>query len=83
DLAPSGEILKAFKNRKMGWPEYDERYRALLIERNAANAFTAAALDGACFLCSEEKPDRCHRRLAAEFFRDALRPHVEMEIIHL
>jgi hypothetical protein len=40
-------------------------------------------LDGACLLCSEHAPDRCHRRLAAEYLRDAFASAGTIEIVHL
>jgi len=36
-----------------------------------------------CLLCSEPKPDMCHRRLAAEHLRDRWAGSVQVEIIHL
>ena len=36
---------------------------------------------GAVLLCSEPKPERCHRRLAAEYLRDEL--FEEVCIIHI
>jgi len=29
-------------------------------------------LDGACLLCSEDKPEKCHRRLVAEYLNEKL-----------
>ena len=37
-------------------------------------------IDGACLLCSEEKPHKCHRRLVAEYLRERWEG---VEIVHL
>jgi uncharacterized protein (DUF488 family) len=37
-------------------------------------------VDGARLLCSEDKPDRCHRRLVAEYLRDRWR---DVDIAHV
>ena len=36
--------------------------------------------DGACLLCSEERPHQCHRRLVAEYLQERWR---NVEICHL
>jgi len=42
----------------------------LLSERNAEKHISWELLDGGCLLCSEEKPDNCHRRLVAEYLSE-------------
>ncbi|HZZ40965.1 MAG TPA: DUF488 family protein [Acidobacteriaceae bacterium] len=37
-------------------------------------------MDGGCLLCSEDRPDHCHRRLVAEYLRDRW-GHVQIEHI--
>ena len=69
-LAPTKDVLSDYRKKKIDWPEYERRFLALLDERKAA-----AELDRELFsvpavlLCSEVKPDQCHRRLAAEYLR--------------
>jgi uncharacterized protein (DUF488 family) len=66
-LAPTKDILSDYRKKKIDWPEYERRFLALLDERKAA-----AKLDRELFsipealLCSEVKPNQCHRRLVAE-----------------
>ena len=34
ELAPTKEILDGYKKKTLTWPEYEERFRALLVERH-------------------------------------------------
>ena len=67
-LAPTEEILDAYKKKQIAWEEYETRYVDLLIERAAETAVDRRWFDvPAVLLCSESSPERCHRRLAAEY----------------
>lgn len=80
-LAPNKTLLKAYRSKEIGWDEYAERYVSALAERKVEEHFLGMhQLDGACLLCSEHEPDKCHRRLAAEYLRDC---SDEIEIMHL
>ena len=39
-----------------------------------------SVLDNACLLCSEDKPEHCHRRLLAEYFGEL---NKDIKIVHL
>jgi uncharacterized protein (DUF488 family) len=67
DLAPTQDILDAFKKNKGNWQTYETQFRSLLADRHAENRVPKELLHQACLLCSEEKPDQCHRRLVAEY----------------
>jgi len=69
ELAPTKHILDDYRKKQIDWAEYERRYRQLLQERQPADDFDAADFDHSCLLCSEGGPDRCHRRLAAEYLR--------------
>ena len=69
DLAPSKEILDAYKKKQLNWADYERRFLALMIERKAEDLVSRTDLDRACLLCSEPKADKCHRRLVAEYLR--------------
>ncbi len=69
-LAPTGEILDAFKKKKGDWKEYEKKFMGLLKARRVESSVTREMLDGACLLCSEETAERCHRRLVAEYLRE-------------
>ena len=69
-LAPTDEMLKAYKKEKGDWTAYERRFLNLMSERKIENKFTAEALDGACLLCSEATPHHCHRRLVCEYLNE-------------
>lgn len=69
DLAPTQQILDAFKKSKGSWSAYERDFLALLSARGVEKAVTPDLLHEACLLCSEEKPAQCHRRLVAEYLR--------------
>lgn len=79
-LAPTKEILDAYKKKEITWAEYEKRFNDLLISRKAHTLLSVSELHMACLLCSEPTPDKCHRRLVAEFFK---RSFEDIEIIHL
>jgi uncharacterized protein (DUF488 family) len=71
-LAPRDEDLKAVRGGKMSWGEYEEAYAARLRERRVEATLSRALFDRrAVLLCSEAKATHCHRRVAAEYLRDA------------
>lgn len=80
DLAPTKEILDAYKKKDIDWTEYERQFRSLLIERRAENTLTPQLANRACLLCSEPKPEKCHRRLTAEYLRQKWG---NVEIVHL
>jgi uncharacterized protein (DUF488 family) len=69
DLAPTEEILAAYKKKVIGWPEYESRFNALMAERRAETLVSPQEMDLACLLCSEPTPAKCHRRLVAEYLQ--------------
>ena len=70
DLAPTKEILDAFKKKQIDWTEYEKRFVELLRERHAETLISPHEMDGACLLCSEPTAKKCHRRLVAEYLRE-------------
>lgn len=80
-LAPTKEILDAYKAKQISWDEYETRYIDLLIERTAERAIDRQLFDvPVVLLCSEPSPEQCHRRLAAEYLAGKW-DHVE--VVHL
>jgi uncharacterized protein (DUF488 family) len=67
ELAPTKEILDGYKKKTLTWPQYEERFCALMAERQPETLLVPGDLDRACLLCSEPKADKCHRRLVAEY----------------
>lgn len=70
ELAPTKEILNGFKKKQLDWNQYEEQYRRLLEQRRPEEHLTREEFDRACLLCSEPTPERCHRRLAAEYLKN-------------
>ena len=66
-LAPTAEIMKGFQTRKR-WETYAAEFEALLDQRNIPAALDRSLFDPGptCLLCSEDKAEHCHRKLAAE-----------------
>jgi len=70
DLAPTKDILDTYKKHKGEWTLYEEQFLNLMRSRRIEEKISPEMLDGACLLCSEEKPRHCHRRLVAEYLRE-------------
>lgn len=79
-LAPTGEMLDAYRKKRISWTEYESRFLALMVSRQAETAVTREQLENAVLLCSEDKPTRCHRRLVAEYLQ---RHWGDVDIQHL
>jgi uncharacterized protein (DUF488 family) len=79
-LAPTKDILDAYKKQKGDWELYERRFLDLMRSRHIEEKTSRDALDGGCLLCSEEKPDHCHRRLVAEYLKEHWR---DVEIEHI
>ena len=80
ELAPTHEVLDAYRSHRNDWTVFREQYLGLIMARKVEEVFSRAALDGACLLCSEAKPDHCHRRFAAEYLADKWG---DIQIVHL
>jgi uncharacterized protein (DUF488 family) len=78
ELAPTPEILDAFKKQKRDWRLYERQFLGLMKERNIEDTVRPPLPSGSCLLCSEETPEHCHRRLVAEY----LQPHWGIVEIH-
>jgi len=79
-LVPTEEILSAYRKKGIDWSAYEERFNALIRDRQIESKLQPAQLDHACLLCSEDKPHQCHRRLVAEYLREKWR---DVEVEHL
>jgi hypothetical protein len=69
EFAPTQDMLDAYKKQKGDWGEYEKRFLDLMVQRRIEETVPREALDGACLLCSEDKPHYCHRRLVAEYLK--------------
>lgn len=80
ELAPTENIMDSYKKKRIDWNEYETQLNHLLQERKVENKLRHEVSEGDCFLCSEEKPDLCHRRLVAEYLQKKLG---DITIMHL
>ena len=80
NLAPTKELLSSYRDKTINWAQYETEYIDLLDKRNVIQEMDFNHLNDSCLLCSEHKPERCHRRLLAEYLQGE---NKEIEIIHL
>lgn len=80
DLAPTKEMLDAYRKEHGDWQTYEREFLALMDARRVAKRGIKRIIANACLLCSEDTPDNCHRRLVAEYLR---RHWGDVEITHL
>jgi len=78
-LAPQQGMLDAYKKEKGEWIKYEQEFMGLMRKRRIEN-LDKKIFDSACLLCSEDKPHYCHRRLVAEYLKDAWG---DVEVVHL
>lgn len=79
-LAPTQEMLDRFKKLKGRWDAYETEFLSLMRQRAIETNVTREIMDGGCMLCSEDRPEHCHRRLVGEYLRDKWG---DVEIVHL
>lgn len=70
DLAPSKELLDAYRKSGGDWSAYQSGFLKLITEREIEKHLSRELINGGCLLCSEEAPDHCHRRLVAEYLAE-------------
>ncbi|MBY3053351.1 DUF488 domain-containing protein [Rhizobium laguerreae] len=66
-LAPTDDILKAFKRDKGDWRIYENSFLRLMEERRIETRLKPDMFLGGCLLCSEDKPHHCHRKLVCDY----------------
>ncbi len=81
DFAPSKELLDRWHKQEVTWEEYVKVYTDLLKSREILRKYGVKSFDGSCFLCSEDTPEQCHRRLLVEYLKNNCTDKVD--IIHL
>lgn len=80
-LAPSQELLDAYRKQKGSWEDYEERFLALMRERQIETKIDRRLFEKpTVLLCSEATAERCHRRLVLEYLQEKW-GHIE--IVHL
>lgn len=70
-LAPTQEMLDAYKKRKGAWAEYEREFVALMCERRIEDKVSRTAFEvPTALLCSERTAECCHRRLVMEYLAE-------------
>ena len=80
DFAPTKELLDRYRNKKISWEEYEVEYLNLVDMRKLGEKVDMESLHRHCLLCSEHGPEKCHRRLLAEYLQHR---YNGVEIVHL
>jgi uncharacterized protein (DUF488 family) len=80
EFAPNKEIFTAYRDKKNDWITCGRQFEALMVARQIESVVARDLVDGGCLLCSEPSPERCHRRIVAEYLRDCWG---DLEIEHL
>lgn len=81
DFAPTKDLLDKWHKQEVTWIEYEDVYTSILKDRDILQKYGVKQFDGACFLCSEETPEQCHRRLLAEYMKK--HSSEDVKIVHL
>lgn len=69
-LAPTDQILHDYKKNKITWDDYVDLFDQLMERRKideylVCNYSVLFKNNKVCLLCSEDKPEKCHRSLIA------------------
>jgi len=68
-LAPTAEMLRAYRDGVTSWDAYARQFSALIKERRVEETLRGTLVDRDGLLCSEPTADQCHRRLVAEYLQ--------------
>jgi uncharacterized protein (DUF488 family) len=67
-LAPTQDLLDAYKKRKGDWGAYEHDFMALMARREIESVLSPAEFEiPTALLCSEATAERCHRRLVCDY----------------
>ncbi|MEX0611681.1 MAG: DUF488 domain-containing protein [Pirellulales bacterium] len=68
-LAPTQEMLDAYKKHKGSWQAYEQQFLNLMAERRIEDNLGRERFETTptVLLCSEHTPEHCHRRLVLEY----------------
>jgi uncharacterized protein (DUF488 family) len=69
ELAPTQDILDAYKKHDGDWNIYEDKFLNLMEKRRIETTISNNTIDYGCLLCSEHFPKHCHRRLVVEYLQ--------------
>ena len=70
DLAPTKDILDAYKKHGGAWEVYEAEFLELMAKRSIETQLVPDDFQSSCLLCSEHLPKLCHRRLVLEYLQE-------------
>ena len=70
ELAPTKDILYAYKKHGGDWQVYENEFMELMAKRSIEKQLSESMFDKSCLLCSEHLPKLCHRRLVLEYLEN-------------
>ena len=82
DLAPTREILSAYRRGQISWLSYERAFLDLMLTRRVNERFSPQSFDvPTVLLCSEPTATNCHRRLVLEYLQSTSVP--DLVAVHL
>jgi|ERR1700686_3470104 len=67
-LAPTADLLSAYRKKRLTWTEYEMKFMELLSQRKVEEKIDPATFSvRTVLLCSEALPAHCHRRLVVDY----------------
>jgi uncharacterized protein (DUF488 family) len=78
-LAPTKDLLKRYRSKEILWGIFEELYLKQIRSSEVLNSLKPSDFDNACLLCSENSPEKCHRRLLAEEMQKLW----DIQVVHL
>lgn len=80
-LAPTQDLLDAYKKQKGSWENYERKFLQLMADRRVENRIDRNLFAvPTALLCSETTADHCHRRLVLEYLG---KKWGDVKIVHL
>jgi uncharacterized protein (DUF488 family) len=80
-LAPTQEMLDAYKKRRGDWGVYEDAFLGLMRDRNIETTIDKESFTRkTVLLCSESTVEHCHRRLVLEYLQEKWG---DIRIVHL
>lgn len=70
ELAPTKDILAAYKKHGGDWEVYEAEFMELMAKRSIETQLRQEDFQSSCLLCSEHLPKLCHRRLVLEYLQE-------------
>lgn len=81
ELAPTKDMLSAYKKGEISWGVYEDKFLNLLGQRHIEKSISPVLLDNGCLLCSEHEPHQCHRKLVVQYLNEHSK--LELKVKHL